>query len=100
MALEDATPVEREAVLLRWRAKNPNAPEGSVPTEAEQVQLLSEIRDRASAIEGEAFKMLMEKMRITTANGANSRHSLFVFSVICAIIIAAGVYAFFARFVH
>jgi len=94
----EATPTEKEAVLLRWRAQNPNAPADGRPTDEEAAELLREIRDRASAIESQAMELLKKQMKIRPAPAPAKQQSAISFLVIvAAIIIAAFIYAIVIR---
>jgi hypothetical protein len=94
----DPTPTEQEAIVLRWRHLHPEAAPDALPTKQQSDQILADIRARASAIEGEAMKMLNQKMRIVSSNGANSKQSAVSFLIlIAALVIAALVYGLVAR---
>lgn len=76
----DATPEERQAILLRYRKQNPEAPPDAQPTPEEEKRLLLEIRERVAAIEGEALKMLLQVTRNPpTRSGMWSKHMQFLF---------------------
>ena len=87
--MEDATPTEREAVLLRWRAAHPDAAPGSGPGEDESETLLREIRERAIQIENQTLGILMKKMRVRPS-GKNSP-SLRPFVFVLSVLVAAGI---------
>ena len=75
----EATPEERQAVVLRFRKQNPNAPPDAQPTPEEEERLLLEIRERVDAIEGEALKMLLRATRNPpTRSGMWSKHMQFI----------------------
>jgi len=97
--LEDATPTEREAVQLRWRALNPDST-SSGPSEVEAAALLKEIRDRAIAIENASLEMLKQQMKIQSkAQVAKQGRSLFftVAAIIGLVILVVGTYYLMGR---
>jgi hypothetical protein len=92
LAMDDATPTEREAVKLRWRAKNPEAGQNAGPSTEEEGILLKEIRERAMAIESESLRMLMEKMRVRPSRAGNTRHAQSLFVILGILVVAMGLY--------
>ena len=74
----DATPEERQAILLRFRKQSPNAPPDAMPTPEEEERLLLEIRERKAAIEGETFKMIIQATRARPSYSGNSKHAQLI----------------------
>ena len=86
--LEDATPTEREAVQLRWRAMNPDST-SDCPSADEAAILLREIRERAIAIENASLELLKQKMRIRSTGGGSRQAKSFFISIVAVIGLAA-----------
>ena len=82
---EEPTDAERDAILLRFRMQNPNAPEGAAPTPQQSLRLLEEIRVRQQAIESGALDMLREKTRNPpTYSGLRSKYAQLLFLALMA----------------
>ncbi len=84
--LDDATPTEREAVLLRWKTQNPAAGPEDRPTAEEQQVLLREIRERALAIENDMLKLMMEKMRVRPSGKGKPMPGLLAIALSAAVL--------------
>lgn len=93
--MNEITPTEREAILLRWRMKNPDAPEGAGPTSEEAAQLLTEIRARQAAVEAEALAVLKRATKNDwTRSGFRSRYAqAFFLYFALPVMLLAGVFA-------
>ena len=98
--MEDATPTEREAVLLSWRSKHPEAGPGDQPPPEEAAMLLREIRERAMDIENASLSLLMKQMRVRPTGGGAPQLRGFIFALAVTIglcILIVGAYYLIAR---
>lgn len=93
--MREPTGVEREAVMLRWRHLNPDAPPDARPSLVEAEELLREVRARAAAVEAEAVRMLMRRLRNpATRSGHYSKHAqAFFFFILVPALLLAGLLA-------
>jgi hypothetical protein len=85
--MPEPSPEELEAVKLRWRMKNPDAPEGTTPSPEESAILLTEVRAKAQAIENAALGALWRATRNPASRSGNSKH-LLLFYYFLAFVIA------------
>ena len=104
-SMEPPTSTESEAILLRWRTQHPDAPADAGPTDVEKAALLAEVRDRAAAIETEAFKMLMQAVRNQPSrSGFNSKYMqmFFLYFVVpvASIVAIVGLVSWILSFRH
>ncbi|HEY3781622.1 MAG TPA: hypothetical protein VGL56_11090 [Fimbriimonadaceae bacterium] len=85
----DVTATEQEAVLLRFRMQNPEAPHGAVPSPEQAETLLQEIRGRERQIEGEALAMLNRATKNSpTYSGDRSKYmQLLYLALILAVVL-------------
>ena len=98
--MDDATPTEREAVLLSWRAKHPEAAPGSQPSPEEATLLLQEIRKRAIDIENASLSLLMKQLRVNPRgnNAPQLRGAIFAIAVTIGLaILVFGTYYLLGR---
>jgi hypothetical protein len=71
----DATHVELEAIQLRFRAQNPEAPADAKPTREQAEILLREIREREALVEQSALAMLHQATKNSpTYSGMRSKY--------------------------
>ena len=89
----NATPTELEAIQLRWRMKNPQAPTDSHPSAEESEELLAEIRARAEAIEKNALHALKRATGNPASLSHNSKHVLLLYYILFAAIVICGLVA-------
>jgi len=98
--MDDATPTERDAVLLSWRAKHPEAQPGAQPSQEEATIILKEIRDRAIEIENASLSLLMKQMRVRPSGGGAPQMRGFIFALavtVGLIILVAATYYLMGR---
>ena len=95
--MQDATPTEREAVMLRWRADHPEAAADAGPTDEEAAAILQAIRERAMQIENASLGLLMKNLRVNPRG--NNTPSLRPFFFVVSIIVGGGILVAIANYV-
>lgn len=84
--MDPPTEIEREAVLLRYRAQHPYADDQ--PTAELAAQLLTEVRNRQQQVEQAALDILRRETRNPPSRGFYSKHmQFFILKVLFPLII-------------
>lgn len=85
-----ATPVEAEAVRLRWAKQHPEQPPNRADAmpPGEAVKLLEEVRERMAVMEREAVEVLVHATR-SVGKGNDRRSALIVLTLLGLTMLAA-----------
>jgi hypothetical protein len=90
--VEEPTPLEKEAILLRWRSQHPEAAAEAQPSAEESSQLLLEIRQRVAGIESETLNMLTRSMRTRPTGGGGPMSRVLINFLFAPLAILAIIY--------